>query len=302
MHMSRYCEDYLHYLTLEKNAARNTIAAYRMDVTRYLEFLGRSNVKRLDDVTERHASRFVATLHDLGLSPRSVTRSISAIKGFHRFLLGDGVTETDPTAHIELPKLARTLPEVLTQQEVEKILAQPTDSTNDKYNLWLRDRTILEVLYATGIRVSELVALKQSHILADEEIIRVFGKGSKERIVPIGKPALQWVERYRTEVRPLITKAGKGIDRLFLSTRGGPLTRMSVWIIVRTYAAKAGIRKEVHPHTFRHSFATHLLEGGADLRAVQEMLGHSDISTTQIYTHVDREYLKEVHRTFHPRG
>jgi integrase/recombinase XerD len=158
------------------------------------------------------------------------------------------------------------------------------------------------VLYATGIRVSELLSLKQADVLADEEIIRVFGKGSKERIVPIGKPALQWIDCYRREVRMLLQSRGRSQDALFLNARGTPMTRMAIWNIVKAYTRKAGITKEVHPHTFRHSFATHLLEGGADLRAVQEMLGHSDITTTQIYTHVDREYLKEVHRTFHPRG
>ncbi len=300
--MNRYCEEYLHYLVLEKNAAGNTIASYRIDITRYLDYLCRTKVKSLDAVTEHHASRFVGVLHDLGLSPRSITRTISAIKGFHRFLLGDGITQTDPTALMEVPKLPRNLPDVLTQEEVETILNQPAASPVDQRCLWIRDRTILEVLYATGVRVSELVGLKQTHLLAEEGIIRVFGKGSKERIVPIGRSALEWVERYQREVRPRLLRKGRTDDRLFLNSRGGPITRMSVWTIVRGYAKKAGITKEAHPHTFRHSFATHLLEGGADLRAVQEMLGHSDISTTQIYTHVDREYIKEVHRTFHPRA
>lgn len=300
--LQRYCEDYLHYLTLEKNAAKNTISSYRIDITRYLEYLAHSRVKNLNEVTEQHASKFVRTLHELGLSPSSITRTISAIKGFHRFLLGDGVTQKDPTGLVEAPHLARKLPQVLSREQVELILLQPVETQKDKRALWLRNRTILEVLYATGIRVSELVGLRQADILPAEGIIRVFGKGSKERIVPIGRSALHWLDRYRHEVRPFLLRKGRTDDRLFLNFRGGPMTRMSIWTLVHTYARKAGLEREVHPHTFRHSFATHLLEGGADLRAVQEMLGHSDISTTQIYTHVDREYIKEVHRTFHPRG
>lgn len=300
--MNRYCEDYLHFLELEKNAASNTIASYRLEITRYLRFLGHTDVTAPDEITELHASKFLSSLRDAGLSPRSITRAFSAIKGFHKFLVGDGVTENNPMLTIDTPKLARTLPDVLNQDEIELILNQPAPSARDRRNLWLRDKTVLEVLYATGIRVSELLSLKQADVLADEEIIRVFGKGSKERIVPIGKPALQWIDRYKWEVRVLLQSRGRSQDALFLNARGTPMTRMAIWNIVKAYTRKAGITKEVHPHTFRHSFATHLLEGGADLRAVQEMLGHSDITTTQIYTHVDREYLKEVHRTFHPRG
>ncbi len=300
--MNRYCEDYLHFLELEKNAASNTIASYRLEITRYLRFLGHTDVTAPDEITELHASKFLSSLRDTGLSPRSITRAFSAIKGFHKFLIGDGVTENNPMLTIDTPKLARTLPDVLNQDEIELILNQPAPSARDRRNLWLRDKTVLEVLYATGIRVSELLSLKQADVLADEEIIRVFGKGSKERIVPIGKPALQWIDRYKWEVRVLLQSRGRSQDAIFLNARGTPMTRMAIWNIVKAYTRKAGIAKEVHPHTFRHSFATHLLEGGADLRAVQEMLGHSDITTTQIYTHVDREYLKEVHRTFHPRG
>jgi len=300
--MNRYCQDYLHFLELEKNAARNTIDSYRLDIERYLKFLQQMRVQSLDDVNENHTSQFLRSLHRRGLSPRSVTRAFSAIKGFHKFLMGDGITRANPAAALDAPKLSRTLPGVLSQVEIEAILSQPVGRTHDKRNLWLRDKTILEVLYATGIRVSELIALKQSDVLADEGIIRVFGKGSKERVVPIGGSALRWIDRYKREGRHLLVRRGSSNDSLFLNRRGTPMTRMAIWNIVRTYAKKAGSTKEVHPHTFRHSFATHLLEGGADLRAVQEMLGHSDISTTQIYTHIDREYLKEVHRTFHPRG
>ena len=300
--MKRQLDSYLHYMTLEKNSAKNTIMSYRIDLRRYLEFLAQSKVRTLEDVREKHVSNYLGTLHDFGLSPRSVTRASSAIKGFHRFLFSDGITTNDPSSLVESPRLSRKLPAVLSHAEVENILKQPGKTPDDTRELWVRDRTILEVLYATGMRVSELVSMSLSQILEHEGVVRVLGKGSKERVVPIGKPALRWVRRYCGTVRPRLARKGRTTDKLILNARGGPMTRMSVWTTVRTYAKKAGIRKEVHPHTFRHSFATHLLEGGADLRAVQEMLGHSNIATTQIYTHIDREYLKEVHRTFHPRG
>lgn len=295
-------DEYLHYLTLEKNSARNTVDSYRIDLSRYVEYLRGRNISKPDAVREKDVRAFLGLLHDLGLSPRSVTRAASAIRGFHRFLQSDGFAGSDPTSLLEAPRLTRKLPAVLSHAEVEKILSQPAAQQSDTRGLWVRDRTILEVLYATGMRVSELVSLKRSNIVQAEEIVRVFGKGSKERIIPIGKPALRWIQRYEENVRTLLAKSGKGNDALILNARGGPMSRMSIWNTVRKYATAAGIRKEVHPHTFRHSFATHLLEGGADLRAVQEMLGHSNIATTQIYTHIDREYLKEVHRTFHPRG
>jgi integrase/recombinase XerD len=300
--MNDHVRDYLHYLQLEKNASKNTIASYALDVKRYVGFLQRQRVGHPDRVTEAHVSKFMTSLRKEGLSPRSVTRMLSAVKSFHKFLMGDGIVRINPVGNIDRPKLPRSLPGVLSQPEVDAILNQPAGSPHDKRNLWLRDKAILETLYATGMRVSELITLKQSNLLSEEGLVRVFGKGSKERIVPIGGSALRWIARYQQEVRSLLQKRGKSQDALFLNVRGSAMTRMSIWNIVQEYRSKAGITKDVHPHTFRHSFATHLLEGGADLRAVQEMLGHSDISTTQIYTHIDREYLKEVHRTFHPRG
>lgn len=300
--MKRYRDAYLHYLTLEKNASSNTIASYRLDISRYIDYLRRRHVAGPDQATEHHVEGFLRSLSDSHLAPRSVTRTFSAIRGFHKFLLADGVAHHDPTGTIENPRLSRTLPDVLSQAEIDAILNQPAPELQDRRNLWVRDKAILEVLYATGIRVTELITLKQNNIRPDQGLIRVFGKGSKERLVPIGKSALRWIERYRKECRQLLQGRSVAQDVLFLNARGKPMTRMAIWNIVQEYTGKAGIHKEVHPHTFRHSFATHLLEGGADLRAVQEMLGHSDISTTQIYTHIDREYLKEVHRTFHPRG
>jgi integrase/recombinase XerD len=304
--MKRLAEDYLQFLTLERNASRNTIASYRLDLQRYTSFLEERSVTSAKDITEEQVTEFLRSLRDHGLSPRSVTRCLSSLKGFHRFLIGEGQATHNPVEGIDAPKLERALPDVLSPSEVDRILNQcdrdPLATKGRKRMLWMRDRAILEVLYATGMRVSELILLRQQDIAEDQGIVRVFGKGSKERLVPIGRPALRWVAHYRTECRSILGARGGGQDTLFLNARGKPMTRMAIWKIVQAYTRKAGIKKEVHPHTFRHSFATHLLEGGADLRAVQEMLGHSDISTTQIYTHIDREYLKEVHRTFHPRG
>lgn len=300
--MKQHKDQFLNFLTLEKNASRNTIAAYTLDISRYLEFLEKRKFRSLDSITGQHVAQFVASLREAGLSPRSITRSCSAVKSFHKFLMGDGIARTNPAENVEMPKVRRALPGVLNQSEINAILQQPQASPADKKCLWVRDRAMLEVMYASGLRVSEVVALKQSNVFPAEGILRVFGKGSKERIVPIGGSALRWVERYKKECRVFLQRHNRSEDALFLNVRGTPLSRMSVWNIVQSCTQKAGITKEVHPHTFRHSFATHLLEGGADLRSVQEMLGHADIATTQIYTHVDREYLKEVHRTFHPRG
>ena len=300
--MNVYCERFLQHLRLEKNAAANTIASYRLDIQRYLAFLAENNVTSVRGVRQSHATEFLAWLRRQGLSPRSVTRALSAIRGFHRFLVGDGVTQHDPTEVIEGPRLHRGLPEVLTPQEVEAMLEQPAPAEGDRKHLWIRDRAILETMYACGLRVSELIGLQQSNVLAREGLVRVYGKGSKERLVPIGGSALRWIDRYRKECRAVLVRGGGAGDVLFLNVRGRALSRNAIWVIVQTCARKAGIKKDVHPHTLRHSFATHLLEGGADLRAVQEMLGHADIGTTQIYTHIDREYLKEVHRTFHPRA
>ena len=300
--MNRHGEEYLHFLALEKNASPNTVSSYRLDIARYCAFLEARQVTDVGQVSSEQIAQFLVNLHDEGLSPRSVNRAFSAVRGFHRFLMIEGIARTNPAETVTPPRTGRSLPDVLTPEEVGSILQQPRESPQDRRSLWLRDRAILETLYATGMRVSELIALRQADLTVDQEVVRVFGKGSKERLVPIGKPALGWIERYRTECRTRLLKRDAAQDVLFLNARGTPMSRMAVWKIVQNYARRTGITKEVHPHTFRHSFATHLLEGGADLRAVQEMLGHSDISTTQVYTHIDREYLKEVHRTFHPRS
>jgi integrase/recombinase XerD len=296
--MKEHLRSYLHFLELEKNASPNTIASYKIDLERYFEFLEEVGITVPNSIKEKHVSKFLSVLRELGLAPKSVARNLSSIKMFHKFLVGDRIAKINPVENIDTPKLSKTLPDVLNQDEIETILNQP----NPMEPLGIRDKTILETMYATGMRVTELIKFKQSDIYKEDGFVKIFGKGSKERLVPIGRSALRWIEQYRHEVRNKLTEKGMGQDVLFLNARGKPMSRMAVWNIVRAYTLKSGIKKEVHPHTFRHSFATHLLEGGADLRAVQEMLGHSDIATTQIYTHIDREYLKEVHKTFHPRG
>ena len=296
--MNEYLRSYMHYLQLEKNSSPNTIASYKLDLDRYIGFLESNKITDLKRIKEKDVTKFLFTLREFGLATRSFARNLTSIKMFHKFLIGEGISKTNPVENIDTPKLSKTLPEVLNQDEVELILNQP----NLVEPLGIRDKAILETMYATGMRVTEVVKFKQSDIYKDEGFVKIFGKGSKERLVPIGRSALKWIEKYRHEVRCKLSSKGTGQDVLFLNARGKPMSRMALWNIVKEYTLKSGIKKEVHPHTFRHSFATHLLEGGADLRAVQEMLGHTDISTTQIYTHIDREYLKEVHRTFHPRG
>jgi integrase/recombinase XerD len=293
---------YLRFLQLEKSLAINSVQSYERDIYRYASFVELQGKQIFDAVTEEDVSQFIRMLRDVGLSPKSIARNISAVKGLHKFLCGERRTAHDPTQNIELPKIGKHLPDVLSVEEVNQILdaADPLSPAAKEF-VW-RDRAILETLYATGMRVSELTGLKQSHIMEEQQLVRVFGKGSKERLIPIGEPALQWIDSYQRRVRVKLSQSKRTNDALFLNVRGMPLSRVSVWKIVAAYTRKAGIKKEIHPHTFRHSFATHLLEGGADLRAVQEMLGHADITTTQIYTHIDRELLKQQHKQFHPRA
>ncbi len=298
LELDRRIGQYFDFLRLEKGVTQHTVHSYRFDLAKYRAFLIKHEITTPILITQEDVSEFLRDVARRNLSPSSIARILSAVRGFHRFLVGEGIHPDDPTEDIGAPKRARFLPEVLSVAEIESILKQP----NTGQRLGVRDRAILETLYATGIRVSELTDLKQSNLLFDDELILVFGKGQKERLVPIGRSAVEWVKRYQTETRIHLAKAGRSHDVVFLNFRGGKLSRAAIRDMVAKYARAAGIKKEVHPHTFRHSFATHLLEGGANLRAVQEMLGHADISTTQIYTHIDREYLKEVHRTFHPRG
>jgi integrase/recombinase XerD len=285
------------FISLERGLSPRTQEAYRRDLARFAEYAEAKGVATPVDVTARLLREYVYHLKDLGLSPASIRRNVSAVRTWFRFLTGDGIVVRDPSERLETPKRWLTLPDVLTVDEVQKLIASPTlDDT-----LVFRDRALLEIAYGAGLRVSEWISLGVRDLLLEDGLVRVFGKGSKERLVPIGRSAIGAVAVYLRELRPRLEKGeGKGI--LFLNARGRPLTRMGAWKILRGHVERAGITKHVSPHTLRHSFATHLLEGGADLRAVQEMLGHVDIATTQIYTHVDREYLRQVHRSYHPRG
>jgi integrase/recombinase XerD len=285
------------YVALEQGLSPRTQEAYQRDLQRFAEYAETKGVATPPDITARLLREYVYHLKDLGLSPASIRRNVSAVRTYFRFLTGDGVVVRDPSERLETPKRWRTLPDVLSVEEVRQLLAAPT--LDDA--LVFRDRALLELAYGAGLRVSEWISLGVRDLLLEDGLVRVFGKGSKERLVPIGRSAIGAAAIYLRELRPRLEKgAGKGI--LFLNARGAPLSRMGAWKILRGHVERAGIAKHVSPHTLRHSFATHLLEGGADLRAVQEMLGHVDIATTQIYTHVDREYLRQVHRSFHPRG
>lgn len=293
---------YLQFVKLEKGLADNSITSYETDLQRYLKFLAEKiNIRDLTGVTLAHIEKYLEELTGMGLSVSSITRNISSIRSFHEFALVENLALANPAELVELPKKAHKLPEVLDTDEIEQILQTADRETN----AGIRDAAILECLYATGMRVSEMVDLEVDRIFFEIGFIRVTGKGNKERLVPLGEIAQQALEQYLNDVRPLFKfsqNPQNAKNKVFLNQRGGPLTRMSIWNIVKKYAEKAGVEKNVYPHIFRHSFATHLLEGGADLRAVQEMLGHSSILTTEIYTHIDRSFLHQTHKQFHPRG
>ncbi|HSA57302.1 MAG TPA: site-specific tyrosine recombinase XerD [Gemmatimonadaceae bacterium] len=285
------------FLALEQGSAERTREAYARDVERLAAFALSRGKRRPADHDAPLLRDFVYHLKDIGLSASSIRRNVSSLRTYFAFLAGESAITADPSERLELPKRWRTLPEVLTVSEITRLLAAPVQDDP----LYYRDRAMLELAYGAGLRVSEWTSLGVKDVVAAESLVRVFGKGGKERLVPFGRAALQAVLLYLRELRPRLD-TGNSKGALFLNARGQPLTRMGAWKILRKYVGRAGITKAVSPHTLRHSFATHLLEGGADLRAVQEMLGHADISTTQIYTHVDREYLRSVHRQYHPRS
>jgi len=295
--MYHHLADFINFLQVERNLSANTIAAYRNDLIRYLDFLREAGVGDLQLVNFNLIQDYINLLSELGLAAASLARNFSALRAFHRFLVSENLSSNDPTELLQSPRLPRRLPQVLDLVEIERLLNVIDVSTSKG----IRDRAIIETLYSTGVRVSELINLKMADVYFHQGVIRVLGKGSKERIVPFGSRAAQAIKQYITAVRALLMRFRRSRDFLFLNFRGGPLSRMGVWKIIQEYVRLADIQKPVSPHVFRHSFATHLLEGGANLRAVQKLLGHADIATTQIYTHLDREYLIEQHRTFHPR-
>lgn len=295
---------FLNYLRTEKSLSENTISAYSLDLDKFLSYA--ENIKLISGIkkiTDDTVNDFFKYLNDSGTkqgkkySAKSISRTISALRTFFKYLESEDIVYLNPAENLETPKSSRVLPEVLSIEEAEKLLSQP----DSKDKLSLRDKALLETMYASGLRVSEAIHLEISNVFFEEGFLRIFGKGSKERIVPIGNVALRFITKYINESRSLLKGKNSG-NFLFLNFRGGKLSRMGVLNILKKYCNEAGIKKNVHPHTLRHSFATHLLQGGADIRVIQEMLGHSDISTTQIYTHIEKDYLIEVHKTFHPRA
>ena len=296
--MKTFLEDYITILRVEKNLSPKSIEAYKRDLTRYIDFLEEEkDINNLEEISPKHIRGFIRVLNDAHLAPASITRSFSSIRSYHSFLSGENLVQQNPSQLLDAPKPSRKLPVVLAVEEVNRILGV-IDTAKP---LGRRDLAILEVLYSAGVRVSELCDLRMIDLVLDSDMIRVTGKGNKERFVPIGLRAQECINNYLKFDRPTLSKKDKNLGKIFLSRNGRPLTRMTVNIILKKWAQVSGLKKKVSPHTFRHSFATHLLEGGADLRVVQEMLGHVDISTTQIYYDMDREHLKEVHRSFHPR-
>ena len=296
--MIDYLQQYLDYLRFEKNLSDNSVSSYQNDLNRYLKYLKTQRISRPEHIQSKHIRRLLQLLSELGVSPATLARNLSSIRSFHLFLISENLIVSDPSEHVDGPKLRRHLPSVLTFNEIELLCSRIDIDTS----LGLRDRAMIEVLYACGLRISELLTLLLREIYFKEEFIRILGKGSKERLVPISNRALTWVKKYLDQSRPILDKHQRSNGIAFLNTRGSIMSRMGFWKILKKYIRDSGIRKEIHPHTFRHSFATHLLEGGADLRAVQEMLGHADISTTQIYTHLDRSYLQQEYKDYHPRA
>lgn len=290
-------EPFQDYLTFERGLSDRTVQAYMSDLRRWVAQMAEQGIDDPAAVDIAALRSWVYALKDSGLAPTSIRRAQSAVRTYFAFLVADGFLEHDPSDRLDSPRTSRTLPEVLDLADVERLLDAPDPSKP----LYWRDRAALEFLYATGVRVSELCNLRLSAIDLDEGFATVFGKGSKERFVPIGGPALRALSRYIRDVRPSLDR-GQGAGMVFLNARGRPIRRESIWALVRDSARRAGITQKVSPHTLRHSFATHLVEGGADLAAVQELLGHADISTTQIYTHLDRRALRSLHRTYHPRA
>ncbi|UOE61536.1 site-specific tyrosine recombinase XerD [Priestia filamentosa] len=297
--MNLTIEDFIHYLVVERGLAPNTLESYKRDLVKYAEYLKKvETVSSFEEVTREHIIAFMRYMMENGKSSKTIARHVASIRSFHQFLLREHIVDKDPSVHIETPQVERTLPKVLSPDEVEALLTAPDESTP----FGKREKAMLELLYATGIRVTELMNLNVEDVHMTMGFVRCIGKGDKERIVPMGKMASEALQKYIEESRPKLLKRNQKEEALFLNHHGRRLTRQGFWKILKKLALSAQIEKELTPHTLRHSFATHLLENGADLRAVQEMLGHADISTTQIYTHVTKKRLKDVYNKFHPRA
>ncbi len=295
--MEKWIDQFLHYIIVEKGLSKNTIEAYGHDLNRFLNYLTAQGIDDVSNIGKYEIRSFLVYLKRSRLSIKSIVRNLVSIRVFFRFLVQEGVLERNPAEELDSPKIDRTLPEILTLKEIELLLNQPNTETL----LGIRDRAMLEMLYATGMRVSELTRISIDQVNLEGGYVVLFGKGSKERIVPLGKEAIRWLELYLRDVRKRFDKK-KESRFLFLSQWGKEMSRQQFWKNLKEYGRRAGIQKRITPHLLRHSFASHLLERGADLRSVQMMLGHVDISTTQIYTHVSGERLKQVHKRYHPRG
>ena len=295
--MKHLLDEFLNYLTVERGLSKNTISAYRTDLEHFIGRMEAVGIKDVGKIKRQDITSYMLYLKDKGIGANSISRALVAIKMFYRFLIQEHLAKEDVSGVIESPKLIRGLPDVLNIDEVDKLLSKP----DLRDNIGIRDRAVLELMYATGMRVSEVVELTKEGVNLDVSFIKCRGKGDKERIVPIGKKAKEAVTRYLEKVRPGLLK-GKEDPHLFISRLGKKISRVTFWKMIKRYAKLARIKKNITPHTLRHSFATHLLEHGADLRVVQEMLGHADIATTQIYTHIDRTRLKSIHKQFHPRA
>lgn len=290
--------EFINYLSVERGLARNTLLAYGRDLEVYArELAEKSGVKAPDDIRREHITSYMQGQKKAGLSPRSISRSLAAIRMFHRFLVRESFAKADPVDLVDTPKTSRDIPDVLSQTEVDAMIK----SAEGRSWQSVRDKAILELFYASGLRVSELADLRVDSVNFDRGFVRCVGKGSKERLIPVGGKAAEAIAKYLKGARGRVLK-GRQADFLFISRLGKRISRQGIWKLIKLYARKAGVTKTITPHTLRHTFATHLLEHGADLRSVQEMLGHSDISTTQIYTHVDRDRLRTIHKKFHPRG
>ena len=295
--MNEEINDYLHYLTIERGLSLNTRKSYERDLLQYLHYLEDEQITSWQDVDRYVVINYLEKMHDEKKAPATVTRMITSLRRFHQFLRQERLTDHDPMQHIDTPKKVQKLPSTLSLTEVERLIETP-DTTK---NLGIRDRAILEVMYATGMRVSELVGLKLSDLHLSLGLVQTLGKGDKERIIPLGDYAIQWLERYLDEARPLLV-ANPSETHVFVNQHGTGLARHGIWKNLKQLVREAGINKEVTPHTLRHSFATHLLENGADLRTVQELLGHADISTTQIYTHITKKRMTDVYKQHFPRA
>ncbi|HLR01395.1 MAG TPA: site-specific tyrosine recombinase XerD [Virgibacillus sp.] len=291
-------EDFFHFLQIEKGLSENTLTSYRRDLRQYIQYIKtNTHHSNWNDVKRNDIITFLYHEKDIGKSAATIARSISSIRSFHQFLIREQITDHNPSEHIETPKKDRKLPDVLSPQEIETLLA-----FSDSTPLKMRNKAMLELLYGTGLRVSELASLKVSDLHLTMGFVRCYGKGAKERIVPLGDLASNATEKYLEQGRPLLLKKQASVQTLFLNHHGRPLTRQGIWKVLHKACQDAGITKRITPHTLRHSFASHLLENGADLRSVQEMLGHADIATTQIYTHVTKTRLKDIYQSYHPRA